>query len=105
MGVTKQAARKRFVPKDPGEPSHLDPSQGFGRFPGATEAIVRLHRDGRELWFEVADDGHGFDPDAEGYGTGMQGMVDRLAALGGMLRVESAPGAGTTVIGRIPVAP
>ncbi len=32
MGVTKQAAQKRFVPKDPGQPSDLDPSQGFSRF-------------------------------------------------------------------------
>src|SRR5690242_6975203 len=32
MGVTKQAAQKRFVPKDPAEPSDLDPSQGFSRF-------------------------------------------------------------------------
>jgi hypothetical protein len=32
MGVSKQAAQKRFVPKAPGEPSDLDPSQGFGRF-------------------------------------------------------------------------
>src|SRR5258705_3885917 len=29
MGVTKQAAQKRFVAKEPGEPSALDPSQGF----------------------------------------------------------------------------
>ncbi|ADP81856.1 Clp protease N-terminal domain-containing protein [Pseudofrankia inefficax] len=32
MGVSKQAAQKRFVPKDPGEPGDLDPSQGFNRF-------------------------------------------------------------------------
>src|SRR5918993_4723884 len=32
MGVTKQAARKRFVPKAPDEPSAQDPSQTFGRF-------------------------------------------------------------------------
>ncbi|HEX5567304.1 MAG TPA: Clp protease N-terminal domain-containing protein [Streptomyces sp.] len=32
MGVTRQAAQKRFVPKDPGRPSALDPSQGFSRF-------------------------------------------------------------------------
>jgi hypothetical protein len=32
MGVTKQAAQKRFVPKGPGEVSNLDPSQGFSRF-------------------------------------------------------------------------
>jgi hypothetical protein len=32
MGVTKQAAQKRFVPKDPTGPLDLDPSQGFNRF-------------------------------------------------------------------------
>jgi ATP-dependent Clp protease ATP-binding subunit ClpA len=32
MGVTKQAAQKRFVPKSPGEASDLDPNQGFSRF-------------------------------------------------------------------------
>ncbi|MEZ0366123.1 Clp protease N-terminal domain-containing protein [Mycobacterium sp. pUA109] len=39
MGVTKQAAQKRFVPKP--EPTTLDPSQGFGRFtPRARSAVV-----------------------------------------------------------------
>src|ERR1700712_5277785 len=32
MGVTKQAAQKRFVPKSPGEASDLEPGQGFSRF-------------------------------------------------------------------------
>jgi ATP-dependent Clp protease ATP-binding subunit ClpA len=32
MGVTKQAAQKRFVPKGPGDDWDLDPSQGFSRF-------------------------------------------------------------------------
>jgi Clp amino terminal domain, pathogenicity island component len=32
MGVSKQAAQKRFVPKGPGEPAELDPSEGFSRF-------------------------------------------------------------------------
>lgn len=39
MGVTKQAAQKRFVPKP--EPATLDPAQGFGRFtPRARSAVV-----------------------------------------------------------------
>ena len=39
MGVTKQAAQKRFVPK--AEPTTLDPNQGFGRFtPRARSAVV-----------------------------------------------------------------
>jgi hypothetical protein len=32
MGVTKQAAQKRFVPKGSGAPLDLDPRQGFSRF-------------------------------------------------------------------------
>src|SRR5215216_144619 len=32
MGVTKQAAQKRFTPKQSGDPSDLDPNEGFGRF-------------------------------------------------------------------------
>ncbi|WP_322770484.1 Clp protease N-terminal domain-containing protein [Frankia sp. Cr1] len=40
MGVTKQAAQKRFVPKGPGEGSALDPSQGFGRFTTAARNVV-----------------------------------------------------------------
>src|SRR5215475_6458622 len=39
MGVTKQAAQKRFVPKT--EPNPLDPDQGFGRFtPRARNVVV-----------------------------------------------------------------
>lgn len=39
MGVTKQAAQKRFVPR--AEPTTLDPEQGFGRFtPRARSAVV-----------------------------------------------------------------
>ncbi|MDX6330763.1 MAG: hypothetical protein QOI83_3146 [Streptomycetaceae bacterium] len=46
MGVTKQAAQKRFVPKAPGEPSDLDPSQGFGRFTErARNVIMAAHNE------------------------------------------------------------
>jgi hypothetical protein len=38
MGVTKQAAQKRFVPK--GEPVDLDPSQGFSRFTQRARNVV-----------------------------------------------------------------
>jgi hypothetical protein len=38
MGVSKQAAQKRFVPKDPGEP--LDPSQGFSRYTVRARNVV-----------------------------------------------------------------
>src|SRR5713101_9644919 len=48
MGVTKQAARKRFVPKGPGEPSDLDMSQGFSRYtPRARHVVVAAQEEAR----------------------------------------------------------
>ena len=66
------------------------------------EPSVRLTQAGYDLTFEVTDDGAGFDPESRGYGTGLQGMADRLHAHGGSLDVRSAPGAGTTVVGWLP---
>jgi hypothetical protein len=40
MGVTKQAAQKRFVAKGPVEASDLDPSQGFSRFTTPARNVV-----------------------------------------------------------------
>jgi signal transduction histidine kinase len=37
-------------------------------------------------------------------GTGLQGMADRLGALGGSIDITSAPGHGTQVTGRVPTA-
>jgi len=66
----------------------------------STASVVLRERDG-ELTFEVTDDGAGFDPSATSYGTGLQGITDRLEAIGGRLEVRSAPGRGTTIVGRI----
>lgn len=63
---------------------------------------VRLSRDGGGLTFVIHDEGPGFDPERAQQGTGLQNMSDRVAALGGTLTIESTPGAGTTVTGRIP---
>ncbi|AVM01158.1 Clp protease [Gordonia iterans] len=44
MGVTKQAAQKRFTPKDPGTASDLDPNQGFNAFtPRARNVAAAAH--------------------------------------------------------------
>ena len=47
----------------------------------------------------ISDDGHG---GADPSGSGLQGLADRLATLNGRLRVESPPGAGTTVTAVVP---
>jgi signal transduction histidine kinase len=72
----------------------------------AAASTVHIHLAGEEGWltFSVADDGHGYDSSTTAMGSGIQNMADRLSALGGTLNVHSAPGAGTTVAGRIPIA-
>ena len=47
----------------------------------------------------------GVRPGTTRYGSGLQGMADRLDAVGGSLSVRSAPGAGTSVTGRVPARP
>ncbi len=68
--------------------------------PGST-VRVSLADSGAEVVFTIADDGSGFDPAAASNGTGLRNMSDRLAALGGSCQVDSSPGRGTTVAGRI----
>jgi signal transduction histidine kinase len=47
------------------------------------------------------DDGVGFDPAAT-KGSSLTGRSDRIEAIGGRLRVESAPGRGTQVAATLP---
>jgi signal transduction histidine kinase len=55
------------------------------------------------LWFEVRDDGAGFDTALAAEGHGFVNMRDRLGAFGGELEVRSAVGEGTTIRGTVPV--
>jgi signal transduction histidine kinase len=64
---------------------------------------VGVRADGAALAFEVSDDGQGFQASHRGHGAGFVNMQDRLCALGGSLRVESAPQQGTRVSGTVPV--
>ena len=81
----------------------LEALQNVAKYTHATHAEVRLSANGDELAFEVLDDGDGFDPSAMRRGSGLQGMGDRLDAIGGTLEVRSQPGRGTTVTGRVSV--
>jgi signal transduction histidine kinase len=80
----------------------LEALQNVAKYAEASTATVRLADSTGGLTFEVTDDGRGFDPSKISYGTGLQGMADRLEALGGSLEVRSLPAKGTTVIGRVP---
>jgi signal transduction histidine kinase len=81
----------------------LEALQNVAKYADATSAVVRLAEVDGSLVFEVRDDGRGFESSAVRYGTGLQGMADRLDAIGGSLDVVSAPGKGTLVKGRIAV--
>ncbi len=81
----------------------LEALNNVAKYAGASAAEVRLAQEDGHLSFSVRDDGAGFDPAVTGYGTGLHGMADRLDAIGGDLEVESSPGHGTVVRGRVPV--
>jgi len=71
------------------------------KYAHASHATVRVSRDNGSAVVEVADDGvGGADP---GRGSGLRGLVDRVSALDGQMRIESPAGAGTRLRAEIPV--
>jgi len=67
----------------------------------ATECRVTLSRIESSLLVTVADNGVGGAHLAKGHG--LTGLADRVQAAGGVLDVESADGAGTTVVAALPL--
>jgi signal transduction histidine kinase len=82
----------------------LEALQNAAKYAGPSRAVVRLLEEDGLLVFSVTDDGSGFDVDTTSKGAGLQNMTDRVDALGGSVAIASAPGRGTTITGRIPVA-
>ena len=83
--------------------SCLEALQNVSKYAEASSATIRLSQSNGTLTFEVIDDGIGFDPVTASRGSGLQGIADRVAALGGEVTIRSAPGDGTTVTGHLPV--
>jgi signal transduction histidine kinase len=81
----------------------LEALNNVAKYAEASRAVVRLSQRDGHVEFAVEDDGRGFDAAGSNYGTGLQGMADRLDAVGGELRIESRPGEGTSLAGRVPV--
>jgi signal transduction histidine kinase len=79
----------------------LEALQNVAKYADASRATVRLVGNDGVLRFEVRDDGAGFDPSSTSFGSGLQGMADRLDAVRGSLQVRSAPGEGTTITGAV----
>jgi signal transduction histidine kinase len=71
------------------------------KYANASRVRVAVTQRRESLRIEVEDDGvGGADPAA---GSGLRGLADRLEALGGRLRIESGPHAGTRVVGELPL--
>jgi signal transduction histidine kinase len=70
--------------------------------PGAS-VTIDVRDDGGALRFAVTDDGRGFDPAMARRGAGLANLGERMAAAGGELRIDSSPGHGTTIAGKLPL--
>ncbi|HEU5001908.1 MAG TPA: histidine kinase [Actinomycetota bacterium] len=84
----------------------LEALQNAGKHAGAgATATITVREEAGGLLFEVADTGAGFDMASRSrLGAGFVNMADRVGAIGGSLTVDSAPGKGTRIGGRIPLA-
>lgn len=69
--------------------------------PGAS-ATIRLSREDGGVRFCVEDDGAGFNPHTVERGAGLTNLADRVAAMGGTVRIDAAPGRGTRITGALP---
>jgi two-component system sensor histidine kinase UhpB len=104
-------------------PARLPPEVETACFRVAQEAVNNIvrHARARNVWLQLAvdaerlvlavrDDGAGFDVEAArrraalGASLGVVSMAERAALAGGTLRIESAPGQGTSVLAGFPLA-
>jgi PAS domain S-box-containing protein len=71
---------------------------------GARSVVIKLW-EAEAVHFEVSDDGAGLPQGHGSEGAGITNMRDRIGAMGGILAIESHPGAGTRVMGAVPKVP
>ncbi len=81
----------------------LEALQNATKHARAARIDITVSQPGDLIVFEVSDDGAGFDPSAAPTGSGLGNLARRVAAIGGDVTIESAPGLGTTVGGWLPL--
>jgi two-component system sensor histidine kinase UhpB len=99
-------------------PSHLETTlfrvaqeavNNILRHAGARRVSVRLSQDARRIYLELRDDGKGFDVQriageaVSRKHLGLLGIQERVSLVGGEVKVESAPGAGTSLWVAVPI--
>lgn len=103
MGVSKQAAQKRFVPKPPGDPAaEMDPNAGFGKFtPRARTVVVAAQEAANITGSAEISIGHL----VLGLLSEGDGLAGRLIVEQGVALADIASAALTTVGGDATAAP
>jgi signal transduction histidine kinase len=76
----------------------------IARHARAHKAWVEFAIEGNEISLTVQDNGAGFDPAAKTNGIGITGLRERVTLAGGRLFINSAPGRGTIIAARLPMA-
>jgi two-component system sensor histidine kinase DesK len=98
-----------YEPPDGNVPSAVEPVlamivreavTNIARHAKATRTRIRIEREGKTLKLFIADDGRG---GVHEFGNGLEGMRERVAALGGTLEIDSPRGKGTTFCVSVPV--
>ena len=82
----------------------LEAIQNAMKHASGAETIAVSLAVNEDLDFEVKDDGSGFDREQVTSSAGLTNMSDRLAAVGGVLVIRTAPGRGTRVCGTVPLS-
>ena len=81
----------------------LEALQNAGKHAAGATVTIRIWEESGGLLFSVSDNGPGFDVATAKNGHGYMNMADRLGAIGGTVRWESAIGAGTRILGSVPL--
>ncbi|MFM8466284.1 MAG: sensor histidine kinase [Oxalobacteraceae bacterium] len=83
----------------------LEACNNIRKHANASGVDMHLHADGSELLIEVIDNGRGISNEQRDSprSFGLRSMEERIAAIGGSLRIVSRPGKGTMISARIPI--
>ena len=82
----------------------LEAVQNASKHAGHAAAVrITLAERAGSVYFDVQDDGVGFDPAAVPAGGGLTNLRDRVAAVRGRVTIESAPGRGTRISATVPL--
>lgn len=75
----------------------------IARHSAATEVVIQLLTKDGVLHLKILDNGKGFDLTQNSTGFGLQGMHERIAALGGEFDLSSQPGHGCQISIKVPL--